>query len=168
MVTVLNWSASWKLISTIKIKNQQWNFANCLGLAELALDEIVQWAARLLSVPCRLADRVHAAMSRSEELPSRRVWCLAKFPVILKVWSMLNQQGHVDMYCRSTYALLSSVVGSTRFFQMTIINLYFFLNLVRTFWMEGLTRTEPAVSRACSAGPGPYLPIGIFRVIGRI
>ena len=27
--------------------------------------------------------------------------------------------------------------------------------------MEGLTRTEPAGSRACSAGPGPYLPIGI-------
>ena len=27
---------------------------------------------------------------------------------------------------------------------------------------------EPAVSRACSAGPGPYLPIGIFLVIGRI
>ena len=34
--------------------------------------------------------------------------------------------------------------------------------------MEGLTRTEPAVSRACSADPGPYLPIGIFLVIGRI
>ena len=34
--------------------------------------------------------------------------------------------------------------------------------------MEGLTRTEPAGSRACSAGPGPYLPIGILRVIGRI
>ena len=29
-------------------------------------------------------------------------------------------------------------------------------------------RTEPAVSRACSAGPDPYLPIGIFPVIGRI
>ena len=29
---------------------------------------------------------------------------------------MLNPQGHVDMYFRSTYALLSSVVGSTRFF----------------------------------------------------
>ena len=34
--------------------------------------------------------------------------------------------------------------------------------------MEGLTRTEPAGSRACSAGPDPYLPIGIFRVSGRI
>ena len=45
---------------------------------------------------------------------------------------------------------------------------FFFLILVRTFWMEGLTRTEPAVSRACSAGTGPYLPIWIFLVIGRI
>ena len=34
--------------------------------------------------------------------------------------------------------------------------------------MEGLTRTEPAVSRACSAGTGPYLPIWIFLVIGGI
>ena len=34
--------------------------------------------------------------------------------------------------------------------------------------MEGLTRTDPAVSRACSAGPGLHLPIGIFLVIGRI
>ena len=38
--------------------------------------------------------------------------------------------------------------------------IFFKINLVRTFWMEGLTRTEPAGSRACSAGPGPYLPIG--------
>ena len=30
--------------------------------------------------------------------------------------------------------------------------------------MEGLTRTEPAGSRACSAGSGPYPPIRIFRV----
>ena len=34
--------------------------------------------------------------------------------------------------------------------------------------MEALTRIEPTVSRACSAGPDPYLPIGIFLVIGRI
>ena len=34
--------------------------------------------------------------------------------------------------------------------------------------MEGLTRSEPAGSRARSAGTDPYLPIGIFRVIGRI
>ena len=52
-------------------KNKQWNFASCLGLAELAVDENVQWAARLLSVPCRLADRVLAAMNPGEDLPSR-------------------------------------------------------------------------------------------------
>ena len=28
--------------------------------------------------------------------------------------------------------------------------------------------TESAVNRACSAGPGTYLPIEIFRVIGRV
>ena len=74
---------------------------------------------------------------------------------------------------------------------LVFIYIFLFVNLVRTFWMEGLTRTEPAVSRACSAvgsaayilnhnmlcygsaavgracsaGPGPYLPIGIFLVI---
>ena len=44
----------------------------------------------------------------------------------------------------------------------------YFINLVRTFLIEGLTRTEPAGSRACSAGPDTYFPIGMFRVIGRI
>ena len=34
---------------------------------------------------------------------------------------MLNPQGHVDMYFRFTYALSSSVVGSMRSSQMTII-----------------------------------------------
>ena len=34
--------------------------------------------------------------------------------------------------------------------------------------MERLMTQESAVSRACSAGPGPYLPIRIFRVVGRI
>ena len=55
-----------------------------------------------------------------------------------------------------------------RRFVTFFFSIFFFINLVRTFLMEGLTRPEPTVSRACSAGPGPYLPIGIFRVVGRI
>ena len=31
--------------------------------------------------------------------------------------------------------------------------------------MDRMTRPEPAVSRAYSASPSHYLPIGIFRVI---
>ena len=34
--------------------------------------------------------------------------------------------------------------------------------------MDGLTESEPTLSSACCAGPGPYHPIGQFRVIGRI
>ena len=44
----------------------------------------------------------------------------------------------------------------------------FFINLVRTLWMDGLTKSEPALSRACCAGPDLYRPIGKFQVIGRI
>ena len=35
-------------------------------------------------------------------------------------------------------------------------------------WMDGMTESEPTLSSACFAGPGPYRPIGKFRVIGRI
>ena len=45
---------------------------------------------------------------------------------------------------------------------------HIFISLVRIFLVEGLTRAEPAVSRACGTGPGPYLLIGILWVIGRI
>ena len=34
--------------------------------------------------------------------------------------------------------------------------------------MDGMTESVPTLSSACCAGPGPYRPIGKFRVIGRI
>ena len=34
--------------------------------------------------------------------------------------------------------------------------------------MDGMTESEPTLSNACCAGPGPYRPIGQFRIIGRI
>ena len=34
--------------------------------------------------------------------------------------------------------------------------------------MDGMTESEPTLSSACCAGPGPYRLIGKFRVIGRI
>ena len=34
--------------------------------------------------------------------------------------------------------------------------------------MDGMTESEPTLSSACCEGPGPYRPIGKFRVIGRI
>ena len=49
-----------------------------------------------------------------------------------------------------------------------IAKLSFFINLVRILWLEGLARTEPPLSRACCVGPVLYLPIGQFRVYGRI
>ena len=61
------------------------------------MDENVQWAARLLSVPCLLADRVLAAMNHCKDLPSRRVSCLAKFPVML-FDQCLTHRGMLDMY----------------------------------------------------------------------
>ena len=33
--------------------------------------------------------------------------------------------------------------------------------------MEGLTRIEPAGSRACGAGFDPYLPIGIYAALSK-
>ena len=34
--------------------------------------------------------------------------------------------------------------------------------------MDGMTESEPTLSSASCAGPGPYRPIGKFRVIGKI
>ena len=34
--------------------------------------------------------------------------------------------------------------------------------------MGGMTEPEPTLSSACCAGPGPYCPIGQFRVTGRL
>ena len=43
-----------------------------------------------------------------------------------------------------------------------------YINLVRTFWTDWFARPEPALSRACCAGPDLYSPIGKFQVTGRI
>ena len=39
----------------------------------------------------------------------------------------------------------------------------FFINLVRIFWMDGLTKAEHALIGACCAGPDPNHPIGKFQ-----
>ena len=44
---------------------------------------------------------------------------------------------------------------------------FFLINLVKMYeWMDG--QSEPTLSRACWASPGPYRPIGQFPAIGRI
>ena len=47
-------------------------------------------------------------------------------------------------------------------------NIFFLMNLVRTFSMKGVTRTEFALSRDCCAGPDPYIPFEKCLVVGRI
>ena len=42
-----------------------------------------------------------------------------------------------------------------------------FLYFVRTFWMEGFTRTEPPLSRGCCVGPVPYPSIAQCLFYGR-
>ena len=44
----------------------------------------------------------------------------------------------------------------------------FFINFVRTFWMEGFTRAEPPLSRACCVGYALYPPIAQFLFYGII
>ena len=52
--------------------------------------------------------------------------------------------------------------------EKSLYHIFFFINLVRIFWLEGLARTETPLSRACCVGPVLYLPIAQFRVYGRI
>ena len=67
-----------------------------------------------------------------------------------------------------THTLMHCLLFAVFFNEERALLLMFFFYFVQTFWMEGLTRTEPPLSRGCCVGPALYPPIAQFLFYGRI